>query len=43
MDQTIRTPPVGKRGLQSVAVAGKRLCHNIIELNFTKGAARLFV
>ena len=43
MDQTIRAFAVGKGGLPRIAVCWQSLGHDILQLNFTEGTARLLV
>ena len=43
MNQAIRPPPVAQRCLHCIAVFGQSLGNDIVQLNFTKRAACLFV
>ncbi len=43
MNQAIRPLPIWQRMLKRVAVRGQRLAHDVVQLNFTKGTARLLV
>ena len=43
MDQAIRPFAVRKRGLHRIGIGRQGLGHDVVQLNFTKSAARLFV
>ena len=43
VDQAVRPPPVGKRGLHRIGIGRQRLADQIIQLDFPEGPARLLV